>query len=168
MSEACTVDRLPGWRRLVDAMIERGVEPGAFFADDWIDEQLGLAAPQTVAEVKRYELQRLRGLTRAELALEERGLRTLHRDGERKGYVVPTAQEQIEHGVSRYQAHLRAGLRYVTRQLSMTDRAQLTDGQRAKLDDITGRIADMRSFARRQNFDIRKLLPAPKRDDDTP
>jgi hypothetical protein len=156
------IDRLPGWRRLLDAMIDQGVEPGAFFPDDWIDEQLGLAKPQTVEKYERYKLQRLRGLTRAEQELEKRGLRTLHRDPERKGFSVPTAQEQFEHAMAQYIDRVRSEQARAVRLLATTDRAQLTDGQRGKLDDATTKLGDQRAFFRRQTFDIRRLLPSPK------
>jgi hypothetical protein len=48
------------------------------------------------------------------------------------------------------------------RLLAATDRAQLTDGQRGKLDDATTKLGDQRAFFRRQTFDIRRLLPSPK------
>ena len=163
-----TIDRLPGWRRLLDAMIDSGVEPGAFFGDDWIDEQLGLKRPSTIEEFEKYKLLRLRGLTRAEQELEKRGLRTLHRDAERKGFTVPTAQEQIEGAMRDYVDRIRQEQVRVVRLFSTADRSQLTDGQRAKLDDMTTKVAEQRTFFRRQTFDIRKLLPAPveKKDDE--
>jgi len=94
--------------------------------------------------------------------------------GQRKGFSASCAFARERTAMRKHQSPRRgwagqcvARQGQATQGLASTDRAQLTDGQRNKLDDATGRLGDQRAFFRRQTFDIRKLLPGPKPSKDT-
>lgn len=154
-------DKLPGWRRAYDAIVERDMRPGDEIADDWLDEQMGIVTPPvgTREEFQRIELKRLRAWTKVrELLLTEHQM-DFARSLNVSGYCLLSAQEQIDRASAHLRGEVRKEFLRAMKRHSYVDTMQLTDDQRAKHADAIAKVAMLQSMVRRQTRELPTLKP---------
>jgi len=154
------VDRVPGWRRLYAGLFEMQLKPRDFIPRAWVEEQLGISREtvRNMADADRYDLTLLSARKAFELLLTRDNL-DLKRQRDPDGWVVLTAQEQIERANHDLREEMRRAFARSTRRKVNLDTLQLTDAEHAKHLERLAKESMLRSMIRREIRSIEAAQP---------
>lgn len=160
------VDRLPGWRRLYAGLVEMQLKPRDFIPLAWVEEQLGISreSVRNMADADRYDLTLLRAHKAFDQLLTRDNV-DLKRQSNPKGWVVLTAQEQIERANHDLRDEMRRAFVRSTKRKVNLDTLQLTDAEHAKHLERLAKESMLRSMIRREMRAIEAPKPAKAEDD---